>query len=377
MRIGILATIVGEMGEKGFYQQQEIGLGKSLAALGHDVTVYRCVQHNRAAREEQADTRLRICFLPVFALGIHGFFPRRRIDTDLDGLIMFADTQLAVPAAYRFCRRHGIVFLPYVGVVHSQKTGVHARMMDWLYLHRNRPIYRKTQVFAKTDGVREELLSQGVRDCSVHPVGIDLSVLKSDFRTADRKGLREKYGYGDEDRVICFVGRLEAQKRPLEMLALFDELRKKKKSALLLIGDGSLRSEVDREIARRGLARLVRAERKVPYGEMWERYYISDYLVNLNTDEIFGMAVLEAVYYGLSTAARSSPGPDLILRDLPGHCLCRSDEEILEWIASDPPPSDDLKKSAELLKERCSWRDCAEAFVERTEAIRKKSAIRN
>lgn len=36
---------------------------------------------------------------------------------------------------------------------------------------------------------------------------------------------------------------------------------------------------------------------EVKYDEMWQIHYIADYFVNLRTDEIFGMAIMEAVYY--------------------------------------------------------------------------------
>ena len=37
MKLGILVTIISGFGKKGFYHSQEVGLGKALNELGHDV----------------------------------------------------------------------------------------------------------------------------------------------------------------------------------------------------------------------------------------------------------------------------------------------------------------------------------------------------
>lgn len=41
---------------------------------------------------------------------------------------------------------------------------------------------------------------------------------------------------------------------------------------------------------------------------MWEIYEMSDYYLNMNKGEIFGMAIMEAVYYKTSVAAILRPG---------------------------------------------------------------------
>lgn len=56
---------------------------------------------------------------------------------------------------------------------------------------------------------------------------------------------------------------------------------------------------------------MVKIIDRVPYEEMWKIYVMSDYFVNLNRGEIFGMAIMEAVYYETSVAAIAAPGPSL------------------------------------------------------------------
>ena len=59
---------------------------------------------------------------------------------------------------------------------------------------------------------------------------------------------------------------------------------------------------------------------------------MSECYVNLNTHEIFGMAILEAMYYENVVVALRAPGPELIIEDGVSGYLCDSEEELLETV---------------------------------------------
>lgn len=61
---------------------------------------------------------------------------------------------------------------------------------------------------------------------------------------------------------------------------------------------------------------------------------MSDYYLNMNKGEIFGMAIMEAVYYKTSVAAIRALGPSVTLKDMKGHKLCENDDEMAEWITA-------------------------------------------
>ena len=47
MRIGLLITSIGNFGQKGFYNAQEIGLAKELDKLFDEVIVYKAVSDSQ------------------------------------------------------------------------------------------------------------------------------------------------------------------------------------------------------------------------------------------------------------------------------------------------------------------------------------------
>ncbi len=362
MKIGILVTIISGFGKKGFYHSQEIGLGKALNELGHSVIIYKGVSRDKKEDRMQVDKDLEVLYIPIPALGVHGYFDAKRLDPSLDALLVFADTQIFLPHVYRFCEKHGICFVPYIGIAHSAQRNLKSKFMDPLYYMGTQKIYTRIPVLVKTDAVRDELAAQGVRQATVAPVGLDESELKTDYKNYSRQELRQKYGYGDEDVIISFVGRLKVEKRPLDMIDIFDHIKDKKPFKLLVVGEGYQRDDVAAKVKEKDLEGLVQMIERVPYENMWEIHYIADYFVNLCPREIFGMALLEGVYYGSSVAATHAPGPDFILKDLPGHVLCENDGEIEAWLTALRPSQEVLDESSVRLIRKFSWRTCAEAF---------------
>ncbi|MBR4040440.1 MAG: glycosyltransferase [Clostridia bacterium] len=363
MRLGILVTIVSGFGKKGFYHSQEIGLGKALIAGGHRVTIYKCISMDKPADHRVICENLDMYDIPVRALGVHGFMNPDVLDPQLDGLLVFSDTQLFLPRIYRYCVRHSIAFVPYIGIAHSAQRNLKSRLMDAAFAMGTLRIYKQLPVIAKSKAVQDELLALGVNRCSVAPVGLDPSELRTDFASHDRTQLRAAYGYTDNDVIISFVGRLKPEKSPVETISLFADICSRKPFKLLMVGEGYLKESVEAKISEHNLQDRVQLIERVPYEKMWEIHYISDYFLNLCTREIFGMALLESVYYRSSAAALHAPGPDAILTGLPGHCLCDTIEQAGEWVSAPMPDEAALVRASKELLDRFSWKICADQFT--------------
>ena len=373
MKLAILCTMMKRFGMKGFYNSQEIGLGRALAELGHTVVIYKGVKDRKQVETVQLGERLtvRYMFMPYF--GAHGWMRTGLLDRDLDGLFCFADQQIFLPHVAAWCRRNGVVFVPYVGTTYSLYVNtLRGKVMDTAFACTTLRLYRKIPILAKTEAAKKELENLGVDGSliSLAPVGLDTGVLKQDFLSADRAALRRELGFEEDDVILCNVARLEEDKRPLDLLKVFMDVRGKKKFRLLMVGKGALRQAVDEKIAEYGIEKEVTILPRVPYAEMWKIYTISDYYLNMSEVEIFGMAIMEAVYYRTSVAARRAIGPSLTLKGMRGHRLCDSDAEIEAWITGTYPTQEELKESAEKVVTDFSWKPCARAFLRQIETQR-------
>ncbi|MGN0558024.1 MAG: glycosyltransferase [Acutalibacteraceae bacterium] len=352
MRIGLLITSIGNFGSKGFYNAQEFGLAKALDKIVDEVKVYKLVSAEQEKREEKIEgcRNASVSFIPSESLGINGRLNVKILDTTLDALIYFSDTQFAVPKAYRWAKKNNVRFFPYIGVVESHSTSRIKKLSVDFMFNRNVAVYHRCTCLAKTPTVREQLMSLGVKNAVVTPVGLDTDLLKKDYEKYSPVELKKKFGYNENDRVLLFIGRLIDEKNPLAMLEILSEIRKKNKEyKLLMVGTGEMKTAVENKIKQLNLQEYVQMIDRIPNSDIWELYRFADAFVNLNRQEIFGMAILEAMYYGCRVVAQKAPGPDFIIENGRSGWLVDSSQEAVEIITEVAPTA--LNSHDRIIKE--------------------------
>ena len=364
MKLGILCTMINGFGRRGYYNSQEIGLGRALARKGHEVMIYKGIDPSEKEEKVQVEKNLTIWYLPMKHLGAHGFMDCKYLDPQLKALFCFGDQQIFLPHVYRWCRRRRIPFVAYVGTAHSLDSNFKSKVMNALFAAGTLRIYKKNPVLAKTSAAKEELRQLGVPHAVIAPVGLDNAVLKKNIPAYEKMRLRKEHGFEADDVILCNVSRLSWEKRPLELIDLFLQVKGKKKFKLIIVGNGPLEEELNEKIRKNGLEKEVKIYPNVPYEKMWEIYEMSDYYLNMNKGEIFGMAIMEAVYYKTSVAAIRALGPSVTLKDMKGHKLCENDDEMAEWITGPYPSEKDLQESSEKMASTFTWDRCADAFLQ-------------
>lgn len=335
MRIGLLITSVGNFGQKGFYNTQEIGLAKELDKLFDEIIIYKAVSLNAEKSKNLIDgcVHSTLYHIPVKSNGINGVWDCSVMDSKLDALIYFSDTQLAVPKVYKWCCQHNIQMYPYIGVIESHSTSVVKRLIITAMFQRNTAVYRKCTCFVKTPTVAKKLKSLGIKSAVLTPVGLDTSLLYADYEKVSAEEIKKKYDYQPDDKILLFIGRLINEKQPLRMIDILRDVRKKDQSyKLLMIGTGELKKAVEDKIREYELGDYIQVIERIPNSEIWELYRMADVFVNLNQQEIFGMAILEAMYYGCKVVAWEAPGPNLIIENGKSGWTTRSNVEVIERI---------------------------------------------
>jgi 1,2-diacylglycerol 3-alpha-glucosyltransferase len=359
MKLGLLITSIDNVGQNGFYNAQEIGLAKELDKLFTKVIVYKLVTKKEKPKIKSIDScnNTILKTLPSNHLGINGFVNFKQLDSDLDVLIYFSDTQLSVPSVYKWAKRNKVHFLPYIGAVKSHSTKKTKRIIMNFLFKRNVDIFQKCHCLAKTPMVKKELGEFGVNKITVAPVGLDLNLVKSNYAKYDISKLKQKYGYHYNEKIILFIGRLVEEKQPERMVEIFAELYKHNKNyRLLMIGTGELKDKTVLAGEIYGVEKVIRLCDRVPNSEIWELYRIADVFVNLNQQEIFGMAILEAMYYECKVVAWEAPGPNLIVENNTSGFLVNSNQDVVDKILNEK----DIKKAAHLrIVENFTWESTA------------------
>jgi glycosyltransferase involved in cell wall biosynthesis len=150
--------------------------------------------------------------------------------------------------------------LPFVLFCHRDNPKVitlHGRILDGVRLKQPRVkavLYRMVESLCLKHCAAVIAVDGGTRDfyereypwlrtrLRVIPIGIDLAR----FRVMDRNALRAKWGFGDGERIVMFVGRLEIEK---DLGFLIDSfrivLRQVPNARLVFVGDGRERGRLE------------------------------------------------------------------------------------------------------------------------------------
>ncbi len=162
--------------------------------------------------------------------------------------------------------------------------------------------------------------------------------------------------------VILYSGKLVAWKRPFDLLKAFEQMSKSQRAALVYVGDGPLRSELEHYVGETGLSHVYflgfQNQTALP------RYFaMADIFVLPSDFEPWGLAVNEAMCFGLPVIVSDQvgAGPDLVRQGTNGFVYPVGRvgvlAELLGRLVANPDETGRMGESSRQLIE--SW-SCAE-----------------
>ena len=131
---------------------------------------------------------------------------------------------------------------------------------------------------------------------------------------------------------LISVMRLMPRKRPGQLLAMFEQVRRltgRDDLRLVIVGDGPLRRRLERKIHRRGLQGQVRVTGRVTRAEVAEALASASIYVAPAPKESFGIAALEARASGLPVVAHRKSGVRDFITDGVDGMLTSDDSEMV------------------------------------------------
>lgn len=288
------------------------GLAKELIKRGHSVTVYTTDALNskeRIKRKEEVVDGIKIRRFKnlsnTLAYNHNIFFEpsmlleARKEVSSFNIIHMHAYRTIQNIIVHHYAKKRGV---PYVLQARGSVLPIFQKQWlkkifdaTWGY----RILKDAAQVIALTKTEAEQYKSRGVNEDKIEiiPNGID----PSEFDNLPKKGeFRRKYGLGDDQKIILYLGRIHKIKG-LDLLAkAFTELPKEIDNVKLVIAgpdDGYLS-------ALRRLIKELHIEEKVLFTgplyeeEKLEAYVDADIYVLPSSYEIFGITILEACACG-------------------------------------------------------------------------------
>jgi glycosyltransferase involved in cell wall biosynthesis len=166
---------------------------------------------------------------------------------------------------------------------------------------------------------------------SPHCVDNDFWSSKARDLAPQRSKIRQSFGIDDDSPVILFCGKFIPKKQPLKLLSAFSMVRKELPCWLVMVGDGNLRIDVEREIRESGITNTILPgflnQDELPFA-----YTAADIFVLPSAyNETWGLVVNEAMNFSLPVIVSDQVGcgRDLVKDGWNGFAFVHTDERQL------------------------------------------------
>ncbi len=226
-------------------------------------------------------------------------------------------------------------YLHYLPVFRVSGAGwMKKRAVEWIKT-RVIPTYMRwfanqcALVLAPSAGMRQVLREYGMTSrCAVFPTGLEESFFKKDPARAEQ--IREKYGKGKKHLFIT-VSRLEKEKNYGFLLRGIADLKRRmgEDFHVLILGDGSQKSELKVRASFLGVQDLVTFAGNVPNGEVKHYLAAADLFLFASTSETQGIVLAESFAAGTPVVAVRAVGTDDIIENGINGFL--TEESEAEW----------------------------------------------
>ena len=356
VKVGILVLFVNSFGIRETYNAQEIGMAKAFSDKGDEVTVYKCVAQSAKRVDEIIYPNVRYICQPVKTIGNNTISSFSWIDKDIELLVCYSDIQLMTKTAYAWAKRNHVFFAPYVGATESYSNKAIIRFLSNINARRIMHFYRDKTVFAKTHAVREQLEKKGVRKVFVAPVGLDITKLRDDYELISRAEARRALHVRQDARYLLMVGKLTKGRSPLDCIQIFERIHEVLDDyRLLIVGKGILKEELFDALREKGLEQFTDYFESIPNVEMWKAYRSANAYISFNRHEIFGMSILEAMYYEDTVYVMHAPGPNDVIEDGVSGFLFDSLEDMADMIIKEKNDVQIGKAAHKRIMEHFMW----------------------
>ncbi len=198
-----------------------------------------------------------------------------------------------------------------------------------------KPLFKKISIFFSIGTVSKNFYKNyGVQKSKIfltpYTVNNNFFISKYEELKNKKRELREKYDIPLNVPIILFSGKLIDVKNPMDLLKAFEKLINESPSALVILGDGRLRENLENYVKDKNIKNVYflgfRNQSELP-----EIFSLSDIFVLPSSFEPWGLVVNEAMCFNLPVIVTDKVGAgyDLVKEDINGYVYPAGDIESL------------------------------------------------
>ncbi len=367
----------GNVIPKGFYNSQELGLAQQLSVLNVDVDVYYAGNVDKITSsiiESSGPGQVNLIELPYYIIPLiqQAIFPGlikelKKSKYDLIQVNEYND--IICSQAVNYAHRNNIPTVVYQGM-HKNMSGRFNAL--YTYFHDNVLLHtfiKKISIaLTKTKVAADFLTSKGFNNVSVMPVGLDTNAFTQSESHHSNNELNNLYNIPTDHHVILYIGNFE-QRRNIDFLLDIAKQCEKRPITFLFIGEGELLADAQQRTIDENLNN-VRLPGRLPQKQLATIYQSSDLFLLASDYEIYGMVVLEAMYYGVPVISNNTAGPASIIdSNINGIIIETLDIEkwssVIESLLIDTNILNTMKKKAKnKIEQELTWQKIAKKYLD-------------
>lgn len=240
-------------------------------------------------------------------------------------------------------------------------------VFDRFFLSRSRQAKECIQCLTKSPLAEQFLRSKGF--CHVSVVGVGLN--PEPFLSENPK---QSIVNIPENKInLIYVGKLEERRNTKFLLRLMKELaRRSSRYHLTLVGNGSVEylAELEPELKSLKQQGCITHYNKLSQAELSILYREADLMLFPSMYEIYGMVLMEAMYFGVLCISSWNGGSSLLIENEEDGVILPSFDVMLwadcvERLSNDDEKMRDMKaKAASKIKDRFTWDKLVPKFIE-------------
>ena len=321
MKILIIRNFPSYMAVKNnTYNIQEVGLAKALVRKGHACDIVFWTDKDEEVVE-----------IPVDNIGRVQVFYRHGKSMMKNTIYihcneLFARYDILQPCEYNqmqawiLAKKYPEKTIIYHGPYYSpfnKRYNLMCKIFDMLFL--GRYLKQNTQFLVKSNMAGRFLIDKGIKSSNVHTVGvgIDTQMLSSNQFLCDdriyRKMLQDK-----ETINILYIGRFEERRDIHFIIDVFQKVRMGNDKAILYMigtGDKEYLDNCFSYIKELGLEDKIVWQEKIEQKFLAKIYQLADFFLLPTEYEIFGMVLLEAMYYKTVVLTTENGGSSTLIQN--------------------------------------------------------------
>lgn len=341
------------------YNCQELGLAKALVKRGFKTTLIMCGPEQLHIAYTTEGGHVDIYYLPC--KGIH------------QTLSVFKGwQQLLLRLQPDIIQVHDMgILMTYLVTRWAKKKDLKTILIQGGYETTQKPVLKQYEklfnmllgknllskvagIGCKTKAAAEYLARYTNKATSLTRIGLD----ESKFHNQNQATAFKKKNGLEGRKVLLYVGRMESRRNPLFLITLMDLLPDD--YVLLLVGDGPLMPDIKAKMSNKVVILGKRSQEELP-----KIYEAADLFLLASNYEIYGMVIMEAMYFGLPVISTATAGADTIITPETGVIVPNLDAQA--WISA-------IKRAMQLvpqMKPRCKsyirehlvWDEAVDAFI--------------